>query len=264
MTHPDADSAYIITGTTRGIGRALAQAVLARGKQLFAISRTPRMQQDSRRHDYACDLGDPDQIRNTMTAVMTAIGRMACADVILINNAGVLTPIGPIEKATDDQIRQHLAVNLQAPALLTAQFIRLGDHVPGRRRIINITSGAGEHPYAGWALYCASKAAVNMLTASVALEQRERERPVGVCAVAPGVVDTDMQHVIRCTSGADFPEREHFARLHAEGRLAPPEQVADLILELDIRGLLASGGLYDLRDARRREDGWDIRPRNLA
>ncbi len=258
-----ADSAYIVTGTTRGLGRALARAVRERGKLLFTISRSPQVH-EGRWHNYACDLRQPDQIQRAMADLMQAIGRERCHDILLINNAGVLSPIGPIENAADDRIEGHFAVNLQAPALLIAHFIRAAGRFSGRRRIINITSGAGENAYAGWAPYCAAKAALNMLTACVALEQSEQERPVSICAVAPGVVDTDMQLEIRRTSRAEFPKRKKFQELYASGRLAAPEQVAHLILDLDEGGLLASGALYDLRDVRPRPGGgWEVRRRNL-
>jgi benzil reductase ((S)-benzoin forming) len=241
-------SIYIITGTTRGIGRALAQAVITRGGMLFSISRAPA-RREKRWHNYTCDLRHPGQIRNTMVQLMAAAGSCEpCDDLILINNAGVLQPIGPLEHAPDDGIEQHLAVNLQAPLLLSAHFIRASAQFGARRRIINISSGAGERAYAGWSLYCAAKAALNMLTACVALEQYGREQPVSICAVSPGVVETDMQRAIRQTSAADFPARERFEQLHARGQLEPPEHAARLILELDAAGLMTSGGFYDLRD----------------
>jgi benzil reductase ((S)-benzoin forming) len=247
-------STYIITGTTRGIGRALAQTVLDRRQLLLSVSRAPETH-DDRRYNFRCDLRCPEQIRNTVTRLMAVATGGSSEELILINNAGVLTPIGPIEKAADDRIEEHLAVNLQAPTLLVAHFIRSSANFPGRRRIINITSGAGEHAYAGWALYCATKAALNMLTGCVALEQHGRERPVSICAVSPGVVETDMQRTIRLTSEADFPARERFEQLHTAGRLERPEHAARLILELDADGLLENGGLYDLRDVRKRLDG---------
>ena len=172
-----------------------------------------------------------------------------CGDVILINNAGVLAPIGALDTADPAAIDAALQVNLMAPLRLMVLFIRAAHRMRGDRRIINITSGAGRHPYAGWSHYCAAKAAVNMLTRCTALDQRRRSNPVNMCAVAPGVVATDMQAEIRRADDSDFPDRPRFVRLAESGGLLAPEAVARLIVGLDAGGQFRSGQLYDLRRA---------------
>lgn len=238
-------SAYIVTGTTRGIGRALADAVVHRGHLLFSISRAPESQAPARRN-YTCDLRDAEQAGKVMTRIMQDVPS-SCGDVVLINNAGVLTPMGFLDRHAPDRIADAMHVNLMAPVLLMIGFIRESAGWRAARRIINISSGAGWHPYAGWAIYCASKSALNMITRCVALEQQARPEGVTVSAVAPGVVDTDMQSLIRGAEDADFPARPRFTRMKDENRLASPEHVAGLILDLDAGGQFGSGGLYDLR-----------------
>lgn len=237
-------SAYIVTGTTRGIGKALAEKIVDRGHLLFTISRAVDAE-EGRRRNYCCDLRNPRQVQDVMTRLLDGIPYATCGDAILINNAGVLVPMGPLEGVAMKGMDASMQVNLMAPALLVALFIRASERLRGQPRIINISSGAAQHPYAGWALYCAAKAALNMLTRCVALEQHNRPRGVSICAVAPGVVATDMQAEIRRTSTADFPSRETFVRLAKAGELSPPEQVARLILDLDEDGRFQSGGIYD-------------------
>jgi benzil reductase ((S)-benzoin forming) len=240
-------SAYIITGTTRGIGRALAEEIVRRGHTAFCISRTPETQSPDRRN-YTCDLRDPDQIGEVMHRVMHDLRDAYCRDAVLINNAGMLAPIGSLEKSTFAQMADSMHVNLMAPILLMSWFIRESDAWSIPRRIINMTSGAAGHAYAGWSLYCAAKAAMNMITRCTALEQSNRPDGAAISAVAPGVVDTDMQALIRDASDTDFPARSRFLKLRDEGRLVSPAQVAALILDLDAGGWFQSSGVYDLRD----------------
>jgi benzil reductase ((S)-benzoin forming) len=238
-------SAYIVTGTTRGIGKALAEEIVRRGSLLFSLSRSPDEAKGEWRN-YRCDLRDIGQVQTAMDHLLNEIPYGRCGDVVLINNAGVLTPIGPLEKV-ESAANASVQVNLVAPMRLMALFIRAAVRVRGERRIINITSGAGRHPYAGWGLYCAAKAAINMLTRCAALEQRGRPEEVGICAVAPGVVATEMQGDIRQASDADFPERSRFLRLAESGGLLEPDRVAGLILDLDASGQFRPGEIYDLR-----------------
>jgi benzil reductase ((S)-benzoin forming) len=253
-------SAYIVTGTTRGIGKALAEKIVDRGHLLFTISRAAESE-EGRRCNYYCDLRNPRQVQDVMTRLLDGIPYATCGDGILINNAGVLAPIGSLEGVALQGMDASMHVNLMAPTLLTALFIRASERFGGRRRIIHISSGAALHPYAGWALYCAAKAALNMLTRCVALEQRNRPRGVGICAVAPGVVATNMQAEILRTRTADFPSRETFVRLAKAGEMWPPEKVARLILDLDEDGQFQSGGIYDLRDVTWSQDRPTIQPR---
>ncbi|MBI5064422.1 MAG: SDR family NAD(P)-dependent oxidoreductase [Desulfatitalea sp.] len=237
---------YIVTGTTRGIGKALAAEILRRGHRLCSLSRAADAVTGEWRN-YHCDLRDPECVQAVMGRLLDEIDYERCADAILINNAGVLTPIGPLDTADPSGMQASLQVNLMAPMRLMALFIRAAGRVQGDRRIINITSGAGRHPYFGWGLYCAAKAAVNMLTRCTALEQRSRSDPVSVCAVEPGVVATDMQGDIRQANDRDFPDRPSFVRLAESGGLLAPEAVARLILELDAASQFQSGQIYDLR-----------------
>ena len=237
---------YIITGTTRGIGRAFADLITERKHPLFALNRRPDDRVDSNRN-FSCDLGQADQVSGIFHSLMVAVREAGCRELVLINNAAVLEPVLPIEKIFDDQIQTHLQTNLAAPFQLISAFIRQPSEHLVSRRIINITSGAAEHAYAGWSLYCATKAGLNMLTRCVDLEQKQRESPVSICAVAPGVVDTDMQQMIRQANPEDFPLQKQFVQFQVKGQLSDPKQVAQRILDLDLDGALQSGGVYDLR-----------------
>lgn len=252
---------YIVTGTTRGIGRALAKEIVTRGWRLYTISRALDGV-DGLLRNYHCDLRFPDLVRSVMERLLDEIPLEQCSRLILINNAGVLAPVDRIENLTNQQIGMNMHVNVMAPIELISSFISCTARFHGMRRIINLTSGAARHAYPGWSLYCAGKAAINMITTCVAMEQRSRRRPVTICAVAPGVVDTGMQQVVRHASPDAFPDRDRFVQMQAEGRLLKPDHVADLILDLDRNGQLKSGGIYDLRDVVWQHDLPEIKPRS--
>src|SRR5690606_15001534 len=119
-----------------------------------------------------------------------------------------------------------------APGALprSAPLARVGRSRPGGGPLVNITSGAAARAYAGWAAYCAAKAAVDHATRVVALE--EADSGLRAFAVAPGVVDTDMQALIRATPPERFPSVDRFHRIREESAYNSPAWVADHVLGL--------------------------------
>lgn len=246
--------AYIVTGTTRGIGRSLVEAIHEKGHYLFTLS-SAAGQSGRRRQNLQCDLSRSDEVVGAMQRLLDPVAALAPDELVLINNAGVLAPMGPLETAAVDQIIRHLHVNQAAPAILMSRFIHLTAALTKKRRIINISSGAAHHPYAGWALYCASKAALDMMTRCAAAEQENQPNPVCISALYPGKVDTDMQRRIRQFDPAHFPAHESFVQAKMQGDLLSPGSVARLIVALDDQGRLKNGGVYDLSSAAIDADG---------
>ena len=241
--------AYVVTGVTRGIGLAIAEAVVNSKHQLLSLSSNPD-KKEPLWCNIECDLSNCKSLRRLMERLFMSVPMEHFEDLILINNAGVLDPMGPLAAATDAQILNNLLVNQAAPAILISAFIELTGGYRASRRIINISSGAARHPYAGWAMYCASKAALDMMTLCVAKEQRSvHDRAVSICSVSPGKVETAMQRHIRACDPALFPAQSDFVLAKTQGDLLMPRQVAELILALDNAGEFKNGGLYDLRSA---------------
>lgn len=137
-----------------------------------------------------------------------ALERFGMID-LWINNAGVLEPIAPLHELELDAFRTHLDINLCGVFLGSRAFVRLhrdrvfADNAPSEACLINISSGAAWSGYAGWAAYCAGKAGVDRLTEAVQLENEATG--LRAYAVAPGVVDTSMQELIRSCSPEQFP-----------------------------------------------------------
>jgi benzil reductase ((S)-benzoin forming) len=234
---------YIVTGTTQGLGKALAERIaLDPDNELIALARAPdspvpggaRLQ---------VDLGDTAAIEKACDRIVERIRGKRFAKAVLINNAGVVVPVGPLERAQAAEIERNLVVNLIAPMLLMRRFLRATEGVALLRRIINISSGAGRRPIAGWSAYCAAKAGLDMATRVVALEARAVE----VVSLAPGVIDTAMQGVVRSASAQDFADVERFRQMKAEGTLRPAQEVAADILRAEAEGLLKGEAVLDLR-----------------
>ncbi len=239
---------YIVTGTTRGLGKALIERIAQDpDNEIIALSRAPdapipggaRLQ---------VDLADPAAVEQACDRIDQRIGGKRYAKAVLINNAGVVSPVGPLERVPAAELQASLAVNLVAPLLLMRRFLLATEGAALVRRIVNISSGAGRRPIFGWSVYCAAKAALDMASRVVALEAETRRRNVEVASLAPGVIDTGMQAVVRSASAEDFVDLERFRAMKEEGVLRPAEDVAADILRAEAEGRLAGGALQDLRE----------------
>jgi NAD(P)-dependent dehydrogenase (short-subunit alcohol dehydrogenase family) len=111
----------------------------------------------------------------------------------LVNNAGVIEPIGPLAETNPHAWELSLQTNLLAPYRFIREFLALTSG-GSKRRIVNVSSGAASQALEGWSAYCAGKAALAMLTRSVHAEYGANALAFGFI---PGLVDTDMQATIR-------------------------------------------------------------------
>lgn len=226
---------YIVTGTTRGLGAALARRIGAdEGNELIALSRP------------AVDLSDPGAVARAFDAIERSIAAKAYEKAVLINNAGIVEPVAPLDRAEPEAIERNIMVNLTAPLILMRRFIAATGHVP-LRRIVNISSGAGRRPIFGWAAYCAAKAGLDMATRVVASEAQVRGLALEAVSLAPGVIDTGMQGTVRSVSEEDFVDVERFRAMKSDGVLRPAEDVAADILRAESEGRLTGEALLDLR-----------------
>jgi benzil reductase ((S)-benzoin forming) len=239
-------SLYIITGTSRGLGKALAAAAEAvPSAHVITLSREPASA--SRPNHYGVDLADAAALASTCTAVAAALAGQSWRRAVLINNAGVVAPVMPLARADRDALARNIAVNLSAPMLLMQWFAATIAVGAQHASIINISSGAGRRPIAGWAAYCATKAGLDMASRAMAEECAAAALPLTVTSLAPGIIDTDMQAEIRNTTEDKFADVERFRAFKAEGALASAEAVAEKIIALDAAGKLPAG-LADVRE----------------
>jgi len=234
---------YIVTGTTRGLGKALAERIAQdTDNELVALGRAPDGPITGGAQ-LRVDLADARAIEEVFDRVEERIRGKRYAKAVLVNNAGVVEPVAPLERADAGELERNMAVNLVAPMLTMRRFLRATAGKALLRRIINISSGAARRPIAGWSAYCAAKAGLDMASRVVALESPSVE----IASLAPGVIDTHMQGVVRSATAEDFPDVERFRGMKAEGVLRSAAEVAADILRAEAQGLLKGEALLDLR-----------------
>lgn len=241
---------YLVTGTTQGLGRALADRIgRDPANELVALARAPDAPIPGGVRIEA-DLADAAALERACDRVEARIRDKRYEKAVLVNNAGVVAPVGALETLDPDALERSLVVNLVAPLRLMRRFLRMTGGVASLRRIINISSGAGRRPVAGWGAYCTAKAGLDMASRVVALEARSRGLAIEVVSLAPGVIDTGMQGVVRALPAEQFADVERFRRMKAEGALRPADEVAGDILRLEAAGRLAGDPVADLRQLR--------------
>lgn len=227
----------IVTGHSRGLGAALVKACTAQNIHVWGLSRSVLQQRPPSVSDPAAatleqtsvDLSDPSALLSLVSSKTWREKLVSAERLFLINNAGLLTPIEPVGAQPDSEILQAVTANVGAALVLANAFVRAAP-AAAERRIVHISSGAGRTPYAGWNVYCATKAALDHHARSMALEQQAVSHPVRICSLAPGVIDTGMQAQIRSASDAAFPMRKKFEDLKSSGSLQAPEDVAERLL----------------------------------
>ncbi len=228
-----ADLVAVITGASRGLGAGMAGAMAAQGVRLGLCARTrPDPPEAAESLTASVDVTDADAVERFAAEVVGRFGRID----LWVNNAGRLDPIGPLVDADPAALRSQLEVNVLGVLHGSATFARHVRARPGGGVLVNVSSGAATRPYEGWAAYGASKAAVEMVSEVVARE--ERGSGLAAYAVSPGMVDTDMQALIRSTPAGDFPAVGRFLQAHRDGAFNSPGWVARYVLEL----VVAAGG----------------------
>jgi len=219
----------IVTGTSSGIGAAVARLLLEHGWEVIGIARREARFGDGYRH-MVLDLADAEAAAQAIERECgTRLAERAWERVGLVNNAAVAIP-GRIESVDALELSRALTVNVAMPLWLMG-FVLKRRPRGAEVRVLNVSSGAAHRGVPGLAAYCASKAALRIAGMAVAAEVEEG---LAIYAYEPGVVDTDMQREAREQPPEEFPSVTLFRQYHAEGRLAPPDlPAADIVKFLE-------------------------------
>lgn len=252
MTH---QHLTILTGASRGMGLAMAEQLLQTGQTLLCISRhanpalaTLAEAQDATLIQWTEDLAQGTAVSRQLEAWLLEQDAVGFASATLINNAGVIPRIAPLSQSDADDLALALRVGLEAPMQLSAAFLRATENWPGTRKVLNISSGLGRRAMASQAAYCAAKAGMDHFTRCLALDEALKPNGAKVCALAPGVIDTDMQVQLRSADDALFPDRKGFAGLHQGGQLSSPVDAAKNVLAVLARADFGQNPVADVRD----------------
>ena len=227
-------SVVIVTGALRGIGRAIADVILADvNAKVVAVARSQDKLADlSNAYPgrVAVVAGDVTDHQVLVKAVETAVSQYGKLDAVVLN-AGVIEPVGAIDAVLVAKWRQHFDVNVFSLVDLIATAMPELRKLHGR--IVAVLLGASTHHYTGWYAYGCGKAAVNHLIMSIA----EEEPDVTAILIAPGVVKTDMQSDIRtkCADGMG-DDAQKFHDLHANDQLLEPDVPGTVYAKLALNG----------------------------
>ncbi|XP_004465542.2 sepiapterin reductase [Dasypus novemcinctus] len=250
----------VLTGASRGFGRALAPllaSLLSPGSTMVLSARSDEAlrqleaelgagRPDLRVVRVPADLGADAGLRQLLGAVRELPRPEGLQRVLLINNAGTLGDVskGFVDLADPDEVNNYWALNLTSMLCLTSSILKAFPDSPGlSRTVVNISSLCALQPFKGWVLYCAGKAARDMMCQVLAAE----EPGVRVLSYAPGPLDTDMQQLARETSG-DPDLRKKMQALKTKGELVDCRMSAQKLLSLLLKDTFPSGAHIDFYD----------------
>lgn len=214
----------LVTGGSRGIGRAIVHGLAAAGARVVVSSRRLEVCQavadevvaaGGEALALAANTGNAEEVDLLVTTAAERLGQLD----VLVNNAATNPYLGPILDCPASAFEKTLAVNLRGPLVATAAAVRawMGDHGGS---VINVASIAGIHPDPLLGVYGASKAALINATRTLARELGPRR--IRVNAIAPGLIRTDFARVL-----VDTPEiHDRFVDRTALGRVGEPEEMA--------------------------------------
>lgn len=212
----------IVTGASRGVGAAVARWLGSQGVSVSLVARN----QDA----LESVASEVRKLGGTAFAIEADVADPdACCDIVkktidrfqglsgLVNNAGILMPMEKVALSGTDDWRYNIEVNLLGPVYLSMTAIPALRQNHGR--IINVSSGAAYHVIAAASAYCAAKAGLNQFSRVLAAEEPE----LTVIAVRPGVVDTQMQRLLRKLGPEKMPpeQADYYVNLKATGQLEP-------------------------------------------
>jgi len=225
----------LVTGASRGIGRAVVLALAEAGAHVIIVARTTGALEEVDDEVRArggtatlvqLDLRKPDRVDALGPSVFQRWGKLD----ILVGNAGILGPLSPLAHVTNDAWSDVMEINLNA----NWRLIRTLDPLLRRSdagRAIFVSSGAASAKNAYWGPYAVSKAGLEALVKTYAHEIEAT--PIRANIINPGPIRTAMR-------AKAFPGEDPL-------RLATPEEIAPLFLELAAPGLTANGQIYNFR-----------------
>ncbi len=245
---------FILTGASRGMGWAMAQQLLHPDNTLLCMSRQTDTALAGQAHatgahllQWSQDLADGATAAARLSAWLGTLNGTDYVSATLINNAGVIPRIVPLRDAQPTDLANALRVGLEAPMQLCAAFLAGTEHWPAVRKVLNISSGLGRRAMASQAAYCAAKAGMDLFTRCMALEEALKPNGARVCALAPGVIATDMQVQLRSADAAAFPDQAAFINLESSGQLTRPAEAASRVLAFLQRPDFGAQAVADVR-----------------
>ncbi|WP_394151832.1 SDR family oxidoreductase [Loktanella salsilacus] len=212
----------LITGASRGIGAAAAQAFAAAEANVALVARSREQitelagQIGKNALAIPCDVSRYWEAEQAVSAAIQTFGRID----VVINNAGVIDPIGALSQVDPEAWGKAIDINLKG--VMHGMRAAIGPMISqGSGTIITVSSGAAHNPLEGWSAYCASKAGAYMLT-QVA-DRENRGKGLRILGLSPGTVATDMQREIKQSGVGPVAQLDWSAHI-------PPEWAAQALV----------------------------------
>ncbi len=227
----NSDRLAIVTGTSRGIGRAVASLLLRHGWDVVGVSRADPGFPDGGYRHVELDLSDLDALVETFERDVAPLVSGDRRRVGLVNNAAATGRLGTLEGTDARETMRTYAINVVAPVWLMG-FVARHARRDAALRILNVSSGAAKHPGPGMGEYTGTKAALRMATLNAAADfdseplKGRMASDVAVLCYEPGTVDTAMQAAVRSAPTEEFPAAPMFQEFHQKGALVVPERPA--------------------------------------
>ena len=237
----------IVTGGGTGIGRAIALRLANLGHEVLIIGRRVEVLEETRKLNSSritCLQADVSKVKGRQEIFSFVENRNI---EFLVHNAAILGEITKLEKLTLEEWHTIMAINVEGPMFLTQLLLPLMH----KSRILHISSGAAHHAIKGWTGYCVSKAALYMLYLMQNAEYKEQG--VLTASLKPGIVDTEMQELIRQADVNEHPNMQKFHDLYNDDELESCDRVAKMVAWI----------LTKTRDKEYIENEFDIRDEKI-
>ena len=226
----------LITGTSSGIGKALAKLLLSENYLVFGYSRTNQI--ENKNFTFTkIDLSNMEEVQKLRFPNIDV-----ASDLLLVNNAATIGSILPIHKKKNEEILREYNLNIISPTLLSRKFI---NNYANNKLLINISSGAANKPIPSLSTYCATKSGLDMLTRVI---HKEKHENLKIFSIHPGVVNTNMQEEIRKSDANFFPIKQQFIDYYNKNELFSVDSVALKIFQIIAKNENFNEIILNLRD----------------
>ncbi len=235
-------ASVLITGTSSGLGEALAETYLDQGAWVYGLSRRGSPIQHENLFDTQVDIGELDHVKPVLDDLLHDVRKL---DLVILN-AGILGEIQPMHTLEMDALKQLMDINVWANKVIL-DYLCEGPMVVDQ--VVAISSGAAVNGNKGWGAYSLSKATLNMLVKLYAAEYQQTH----FSSLAPGLVDTRMQDHLCSPEHVDEREFPSVMKLRqargTEAMPAPDVAAANIAAVIPaLKNKLNSGDFVDMRN----------------
>jgi benzil reductase ((S)-benzoin forming) len=245
----------LVTGVSKGLGYEITKVLIDLGIEVIGLSRSTNekvadltVKSNGQYSHVPFDLTNVGEIEPLIKKISQQISARKPQKLYVINNASLIEPIERMGFLENSEIQQAIHLNLLAPIFINNTLMSELRKEELELVIINVSSGAAERPIHGWSVYNATKAAINMHTKVVALEQENVKSSHKIVAFSPGIMDTDMQGSIREANVDAFAEINKFVGFKSNGDLRQPSVVAKALVDLILNQELINGKIYSINE----------------